>query len=141
MVLGRDARLQFVHEQDAVGVLEHLAVGDFAGTVNVAGDGAITLAQAIHRAGRVPLSVPAIGLGGLSQVDAHAAAGRVLAESGEAAVAPGRVLDTTRLREQVGFVPRFTTVEAFDDFAAALRPALSAETVRQAEMRVAEALG
>ena len=30
----------------------------------------------------------------------------------------GRVLDTTRLRERAGYTPRFTTIEAFDDFAA-----------------------
>ena len=53
----------------------------------------------------------------------------------------GRVLDTTRLLEQVGYHPRFSTVEAFDDFAAALRPALAPSTVRRLEVRVAEAVG
>jgi UDP-glucose 4-epimerase len=53
----------------------------------------------------------------------------------------GRVLDTTRLRERVGYLPRFTTVEAFDDFAASLRPALAPETVRRVEVRLAGALG
>ncbi len=68
MVLGRDARIQLVHESDAVGVMEHLALKDFSGVVNVAGDGVLTLAQAIHRAGRLPLSVPAFTLGGISRV-------------------------------------------------------------------------
>ena len=86
MVLGRDARLQFVHEQDAIGLLEHLALGDFAGTVNAAGDGTMTLAQAIHRAGRIPLPVPSFGLDPLSPGDADRAVGRVLAEPGEGAV-------------------------------------------------------
>jgi len=140
MVLGRDARLQLVHELDAVGVMEHLAVGDFSGTVNVAGDGAITLAQAIHRAGRLPLAVPSIALDGLSRTM------RTLRMGGFSPgqvklLSAGRVLDTTRLIEQVGYMPRFTTVGAFDDFAAGLRPALASATVRQLEVRVAGAVG
>ena len=138
-VLGRDARLQFLHEQDAVAVLEHLAVGDFEGTVNVAGEGSMTVAQAIRRAGRVPLSVPGGSLGVLSQVMRTLRLGG-FSPSQVKLLAAGRVMDTTKLRVQVGFVPRFSSVAAFDDFAATLRPAVSAETVRQAEIRLAEAL-
>jgi UDP-glucose 4-epimerase len=140
MVLGRDARLQLVHESDAVGVLEHLAVGDFSGSVNVAGDGAITLAQAIHRAGRVPLPVPSLSLDGLSRVMRTVRLGG-FSPSQVKLLSAGRVLDTTRLRERVGYLPRFTTVEAFDDFAASLRPVLGPETVRRAEVRLAGVLG
>ena len=140
MVLGRDARLQLVHEMDAVGVMEHLAVGDFSGTVNVAGDGAITLAQAIHRAGRVPLTVPAIALDGLSRTM------RTLRMGGFSPgqvklLSAGRVLDTTRLLQRAHYTPRFTTIEAFDDFAATLRPALAPSTVRSVEVRIASTLG
>jgi len=140
MVLGRDARLQLVHETDAVGVLEHLAVGDFSGTVNVAGDGTITLAQAIHRAGRIPLPVPSLSLDGLSRVMRTVRMGG-FSPSQVKLLSAGRVLDTTRLRERVGYLPRFTTVEAFDDFAASLRPVLGPETVRRVEVRLAGALG
>ena len=85
MVLGRDARLQFVHEQDAVAVLEHLAVGDFAGTVNVAGDGFD------HVGAGDPPGGPGAVVGPRRRprraVAGHenAAAGRVLAGPGEAA--------------------------------------------------------
>jgi UDP-glucose 4-epimerase len=140
MVLGRDARLQLVHETDAVGVLEHLAVGDFSGTVNVAGDGAIMLAQAIHRAGRIPLPVPSLSLDGLSRVMRTVRMGG-FSPGQVKLLSAGRVFDTTRLRERVGYLPRFTTVEAFDDFAASLRPALAPQTVRRVEVRLAVALG
>ena len=140
VVLGRDARLQLVHESDAVGVMEHLAVGDFAGTVNVAGDGALMLAQAIHRAGRLPLSVPAFSLGGLSRAMRTLRLGG-FSPSQVVLLSTGRVLDTSRLRERAGYMPRFTTVEAFDDFAATLRPVLAGESVRQVEVRIAGALG
>jgi UDP-glucose 4-epimerase len=140
MVLGRDARMQFVHEDDAIGLLEHLALGDFAGTVNAAGDGTITLAQAIHRAGRVPLPVPSIGLDPLSKVMRTLRIGGFSA--GQVKVlASGRVMDTSRLRERVGFVPRYTTVEAFDDFASGLRPVVTPAAVRGVEVRIAGTLG
>ncbi len=140
MVLGRDARLQFVHEQDAIGLLEHLALGSFAGTVNAAGDGTITLAQAIHRAGRIPLPVPSIGLDPLSRVMRTLHVGSF--SPGQVKVlSAGRVMDTTRLRERVGFIPTFTTMQAFDDFAAGLRPVVTPEAVRRVEVRVASTLG
>ena len=34
----------------------------------------------------------------------------------------GRGVDTTRMREELGFEPAFTTAEAFADFAAGLMP-------------------
>lgn len=140
MLLGRDARLQLVHELDAVRVMEHLAVGDFSGTVNVAGDGAITLAQAIHRAGRIPLPVPSLGLDPLSRT-MHTLRMGGFSPGQVKQLSAGRVLDTTRLIERVGFAPQFTTIEAFDDFAASLRPALAPATVRRAEVRIATTLG
>ncbi len=140
MVLGRDARLQFVHEMDAVAVMEHLALGDFAGTVNVAGDGVITLAQAIHRAGRLPLAVPSLALGSLSRTMRAARIGG-FSPSQVKLLSSGRVLDTSRLITRVGFRPRYSTIEAFDDFATTLRPALAPDTVRGVELRLAHAVG
>jgi UDP-glucose 4-epimerase len=140
MVLGRDARIQLVHESDAVGVMEHLALKDFSGVVNVAGDGVLTLAQAIHRAGRLPLSVPAFTLGGISRVMRTARLGGFSPRQVES-LTTGRVLDTTRLIERAGYQPHFSTVEAFDDFAAHLRPALPASTVRGVEKRITGTLG
>jgi UDP-glucose 4-epimerase len=140
MVLGRDARIQLVHESDAVGVMEHLALKDFSGVVNVAGEGVLTLAQAIHRAGRLPLSVPAFTLGGISRVMRTARLGGFSPRQVES-LTTGRVLDTTRLIERAGYQPHFSTVEAFDDFAAHLRPALPASTVRGVEKRITGTLG
>jgi UDP-glucose 4-epimerase len=140
---GRDARIQFVHESDAVALLAHLVMGDFAGIVNVAGDGAMTVAQAIHRAGRLPLPIPSpaletagrllqmLGVGGFAGFSA--AQIRLLSA--------GRVLDTKRLREQVGFAPRFSTTEAFDDFVGRLTPAVDPHAAREAELKVASLLG
>ena len=50
-VLGRDARLQFVHLDDALEVLYRSVVEDHPGTFNVAGPCTLALSQAIRREG------------------------------------------------------------------------------------------
>lgn len=138
-ILGLDARLQVVHERDAVGVLEHLALGDFAGTVNVAGDGSLMLGQAIRRAGRVPFPVPGIAVGGLGRAFRALRIGGFSAEQLRALTA-GRVVDTTVLKEEAGYQPEFSTMAAFDDFARTLTPAVHPDLIRSAEQRLAHTL-
>lgn len=139
LVLGRNARLQLIHESDAVALLHVLALNDIAGPVNAAGSGVLTVSQAIHRAGRVPLPVPGAGLGALSRVMQQLRIGG-FSPALVSQLATGRVLDTTRMTRDVGFTPRFTTESAFDDFAAALPPLLTPDLVRQAERTVARTL-
>ena len=57
-VLGRDARLQFVHVDDALEILHRSVTEDHPGTFNVAGAGVLALSQAVRRAGRISLPVP-----------------------------------------------------------------------------------
>ncbi len=117
-VLGFDARLQFVHEDDGLNAIRRAVLTGAAGTYNIAGDGVLTLSQAVHRAGRVPLPVPRIASGVL---------GSTLRRAGLADFSPeqvrlltfGRGVDTTRARAELGFVPTYTTAEAFDTFVAA----------------------
>lgn len=119
VALGHDARVQFVHETDAVDLLEHLALGDFAGPVNVAGDGVMTLHQAIRRAGRVAWPIPMAAMDTVSTVLKLA---RIKGFSTQQLrlLTSGRVLDTTVLKRDVGFTCRYTTKQAFDDFARTL---------------------
>ena len=58
---GYDPRLQLLHETDAVEVLRLATVSDRPGVVNVAGDGVVSLAQLVRRAGRVRVPVPGPG--------------------------------------------------------------------------------
>ncbi|MBW8712267.1 MAG: NAD-dependent epimerase/dehydratase family protein, partial [Mycobacterium sp.] len=57
-VIGHDARLQLLHEQDALGALERATMSGKAGTYNVGAPGIIMMSQAIRRSGRIPLPVP-----------------------------------------------------------------------------------
>ena len=56
-VLGRDARLQLLHEQDALGALERATMAGKSGTFNIGACGIIMMSQAIRRSGRVALPV------------------------------------------------------------------------------------
>ena len=54
----------------------------------------------------------------------------------------GRVVDTTKLREQFGFTPRWTTQQAFDDFVRGrdLQPVIDPERIAALEHGVGDLL-
>jgi len=115
VVLGFDARLQFIHEDDGLEALRRATVGEHPGTFNVAGDGVILVSQAARRAGRPVLPI----------VSRFAfTAGAIMRRLGLADFSPeqvrfltyGRGIDTTRMRTEFGFVPQHTTSETFDSF-------------------------
>lgn len=140
VLIGRDARLQFVHEQDAVEVMLALALGDYAGIVNVAGEGTMTVDQAIHRAGRIPLPMPPGTLGMLGRALRTVRIGGFSPEQVRL-LTPGRTLDTSRLRTDVAFTLRYTTEGAFADFAAGLIPAVDPALLRTVEGLLRQAIG
>ena len=114
-VLGFDPRVQFAHERDGLEVLWRTTLEDHPGTFNIAGPGVLTLSQAIHRAGRTTLPLPAPAAPWIGRALRRA---RVADFSSEQVrfLTYGRVVDTTRMREVLGFQPRYTTRQAFDDF-------------------------
>ncbi|SFK34591.1 NAD-dependent epimerase/dehydratase family protein [Geodermatophilus ruber] len=133
--LGYDARVQLLHEDDALAVLTRATTGDFAGTVNVGGEGTLLLSQVIRRLGRLQLPLPAPTLGSI---------GRLTRRFGWVDYSPeqmrflnfGRVVDTRVLREEFGYTPRYTTAEALADYAATVPPVIPPDLVRRATARV-----
>ncbi len=119
-VLGFDPRLQFVHEDDCVAVLEHAVLHDRPGTFNVAGEGVVVLSQAISMLGRrnAPV-IPFVGSGltmyalnrmrepGSPPLGLHPHLVRLLRF--------GRGVDTTALREDFGASLRYSTADAVLD--------------------------
>ncbi|QIS16080.1 NAD-dependent epimerase/dehydratase family protein [Nocardia arthritidis] len=141
-VFGRDARLQLLHEEDAVAALATAATAGRAGTFNIAGDGALALSQAVRRAGRIEVPVPFI----VFRTVGRALMGPVMRDfSGEQLdyFHFGCGLDTTRMRTELGFQPRWTTVQAFDDFigGAALRPVFDPAWIDVAERKLLGLVG
>jgi len=139
-IVGRDSRLQLLHEQDALGALERASVAGRAGTFNVGAPGVIMMSQAIRRAGRVPLPVPRFAL---SAADSLWRATRYTELDREQLdyLSYGRVMDTTRMQNDLGYNPKWTTAEAFDDYVRGrgLTPIVDPRWVRSMESRAVSA--
>jgi UDP-glucose 4-epimerase len=139
-VLGFDPRLQFCHEEDALAVLHHATLTDVDGTFNVGGDGVLMLSQAVRRLGRPSVAVPPFAMGPIGAIFPQVRYAELSSEQA-AFLAYGRGIDTTRMRDVLGFEPRYTTAEAFDEFAARLRPgALDPERLENLEAHVSSLL-
>jgi len=136
-VLGHDARLQLLHEQDALGALERATLAGVPGTFNIGANGIIMMSQAIRRAGRLSLPVPTFGVGVVDSVRKATMNSEVNRDQLEYFTF-GRVMDTTRMRTELGFEPRWTTLAAFDDFVRGrgLTPIIDPDWVSSVERRV-----
>jgi UDP-glucose 4-epimerase len=141
-VWGYDGRLQLLHEQDALAVLERATRAGIPGVFNVGGDGVLLVSQAIRRLGRIPVSIPGPAVDAVGRL-LHSAALIDYAPEQTRFLNFGRVLDTTRLRTEFGYLPRWTTSQAFDDFArgAALRPTVDPRWIATAERGVLSLAG
>jgi len=136
-VLGFDPRLQFLHVQDGLDILQMSALQDQHGTFNVAGPGVLLLSQAIRRAGRVGIPIPQVAVSTL---------GMLLRSTGAADFSPeqlsflthGRVVDIGKAERAFGWTPHYSTVEAFDDFVRGrnFSSVLSPENVKMVEREV-----
>ncbi|MEO9326842.1 NAD-dependent epimerase/dehydratase family protein [Gordonia aurantiaca] len=139
-VIGHQPRLQFLHEEDALAAMEYVTLAGKPGTFNIAGDGVVTLTQAIRRIGHIELPVPAGLLAPISGVFQDLRAAKLRSSQTEF-LTYGRVLDTTRMRTELGFVPKYTTLETLDDFIArsGVTPIIGTDTWRALEQRVVSA--
>jgi UDP-glucose 4-epimerase len=139
-IVGHDARLQLLHEQDALGALERATMAGKAGTYNIGASGIIMMSQAIRRSGRLPLPVPRSALWA---VDSLRRATRYTELDREQLdyLSYGRVMDTTRMRNDLGYSPKWTTAEAFDDYVRGrgLTPIVDPQWVRSMESRAVSA--
>ncbi|HUH71661.1 MAG TPA: SDR family oxidoreductase [Mycobacterium sp.] len=135
-MFGRDARLQLLHEQDALGALERAAMAGKAGTFNIGASGIIMLSQAIRRAGRIPLPVPGFGVWALDSLRRANRYHEITRDQFDY-LSYGRVMDITRMRSELGYQPKWTTAEAFDDYVRGrgLIPIIAPHRVRSLEGR------
>ena len=99
-VMGFDARLQFLHPSDAVAALLLATDRDITGTFNVGAADIVTLTL-VRRAHLVDFSA--------DQIDA---------------LTYGRAMDTSRFTAETGFVPKFSSVAALEEFVSAAKPGL-----------------
>ncbi|MGV9825874.1 MULTISPECIES: NAD-dependent epimerase/dehydratase family protein [unclassified Gordonia (in: high G+C Gram-positive bacteria)] len=139
-VIGFQPRLQFLHEEDALAAMEHVALAGRPGTFNIAGDGVVTLTQAVRRLGHLELPVPSGLLAPVTGVLQDLRSARLRSSQTEF-LTYGRVLDTTRMRTELGFAPRYSTKDTLDDFIerSSVSPVISVDTWRSLERRVVSA--
>lgn len=119
-LLGFDPPLQLIHEDDVVEALAHAVLNDAPGVFNVAAEGVLPLTRILGLTAKV--SPPVLH----SLADWGA---RLMATAGRPPdqvwpIEPSYlryrcVADLTKMREELGFTPRFTAVEALQSFIAA----------------------
>jgi UDP-glucose 4-epimerase len=115
--LGYDPRLQLLHADDATGALEAAARNPVRGAVNVGPSGAISLSRLLRLARRPALAIPHPLFGpAMERVGRRLGVGTLLGDAIRM-LRYGRGVDNRRLREEVGYAPRFDAVEAVRDFA------------------------
>ena len=103
---GFDPRLQFVFENDTVRALEHAVMTPLPGVFNVAAPGQLYLSRVLRLGKRFPK--PLTKRGFEAAQSALARFERSLPPHLTALMKHGMVIDTTRMRSDLGFVPRLT---------------------------------
>jgi UDP-glucose 4-epimerase len=114
-VMGFDARLQFLHPRDAIDALQLVTSNDVAGTFNVAAPDIITLSQALRKMGRPSVVVPRVTAPLAATLVRQARLVDFSADQIDA-LTYGRAMDTSRFTSQTGFVPKFTSLAALEEF-------------------------
>jgi UDP-glucose 4-epimerase len=119
----------------------HAGATGHRGVVNVAGEGVVSLAQTIRRLGRLRLPVPASAVAAVGAAVRNSGVAEVTAEK-TSFLNYGRVVDTTRLRTQFGYTPRYTTEEALRAYleSRAGLPRVVVSAVESAQQRLQERL-
>ena len=130
---GFDPRIQLLHPQDALEALVLATMRGPGGTFNIAGDGMMTLSQAVRRAGHIPIPV----LPPFFRVAAGIFTGEGLKKIGASQIEYlkfGRGVDNRRMREVFGFTPRYTTSQALAAYIkdSGIEPVVSADSARAA---------
>ena len=129
--LGFDPRIQFVHEDDVVGVLRQAAVDGTPGVYNVAGVGTVLLSQAIRRAGHLPVQIPRPAVSLITGLVRRSGMVDFSPEQVEF-LSFGRVVDTTRLLAEFGYRPAYSTEQALRSFIEArTEPMVPAQRIDQ----------
>jgi UDP-glucose 4-epimerase len=119
--LGFDPRLQLLHADDATVAIERAVSHPVRGAVNVGPNGSISLSRALRIMRRPALPLPApVFEPALQRLGDRLGAGGLLGD-GVRLLRYGRGVDNTRLREDLGFEPRYDAEGAVRDLARAAR--------------------
>jgi UDP-glucose 4-epimerase len=118
--LGYDPRLQLLHADDATGALAGAVADPVRGPINVAPDGSISLSRMLRILGRPVLPIPHPLFEPMMERLGRRLGAGTLYGDGVRLLRFGRGIDNRRLREELGYQPRYDAVEAVRDLASKL---------------------
>ena len=111
-IMGSDSPFVFIWDQDVVGVILQAVLGEKTGIYNVAGDGAMSIDEIAREMGKGVLPVPVSALkAGLATAHRFGLTPHGAAQTDFLEYRP--VLDNTRLKEEFGYTPQYTSRQAF----------------------------
>jgi nucleoside-diphosphate-sugar epimerase len=111
-VLTPDTPVQFIHEDDVGQALLLCTVGAGPpGAYNISGDGELTAARVVRELGMIPVPVPTRLVQSTARTVAALPFLPPAAEWAEALSHPA-IMDTTRARRDLGWAPRYSSLEA-----------------------------
>lgn len=112
-VRGATGPFMFVLDQDVIGVIVHAIATNASGVYNVAGDGALTLQEIAKRLGKPCIAVPDWAL--RATLALFKVLGLVRYGAEQVDVLRNRpALDNRRMKDELGYSPKFTSAQAFD---------------------------
>ena len=114
---GFDPRLQLLHEEDAAEAIVRSVIGDHPGVFNVAGSGVVLVSQAIAIMGGRPAPVLVPYGRWMARFGLRALTGVFLPGHLADVLTFGSVADCTRLAEEFGWSPAYSTRAVMDSFA------------------------
>ena len=112
-IRGSRSPFVFIWDSDVVAIIQRAVTGEVTGVFNVAGDGALTVDQIAAGLGKGTLTLPepvlrrALAVGKLLGLTAYGPEQTKFLQFRP-------VLDNTRLKEVFGYVPSYTSAEAFE---------------------------
>jgi UDP-glucose 4-epimerase len=126
-VLGFDARLQFLHPSDGVAALRLVSDRDVSGTFNIGAADIVMLSQALHKMGRPFVGVPQTAAPLVATLVRRAQLLDFSADQIDA-LTYGRAMDTSHFTAETGFVPKFSSLAALEEFVGAAKAGLLSPT-------------
>ena len=135
-VVGHDARLQLLHEQDALGALErghHGRQGRHLQRRRRRHHHDVVRRSGVGPDPAAGAAFGVVGCGFAAARNSHTGLDREQLDY----LSYGRVMDTSRMRNDLGYSPKWTTAEAFDDYVRGrgLTPIIDPRWVRSMESR------
>ena len=113
-----DLPMQFIHEDDVGQALLRCVLAEGPpGAYNIAGDGVVTVADALRELGLTPLPVPAALIHSAARMAALIPRAPFIPPAAEwiEAVRHPVIMDTSKATEELGWRPRYTGLEALRD--------------------------